>query len=99
MSGPGFDLERTRERFEALVVAGDLDVLGRAVADLHPSGGGDFYPPFNQLLNPYEIIVHYLPHLCSNWTVISCNAHTTLGRMPGYQAFVQLFDITQEPLL
>jgi len=41
MSGPGFDIEQTRERFEALVAGGDLEALGRAVADLHPSDLAD----------------------------------------------------------
>ena len=41
MSAAAFDLEQARERFEALLAAGDLDALGRAVADLPPSDLAD----------------------------------------------------------
>lgn len=41
MSVRGYDVEENRQRFEALVAAGDLEALSRAVADLHPSDLAD----------------------------------------------------------
>ena len=41
MSVQGYDVEQNRQRFEALVAAGDLESLSRAVADLHPSDLAD----------------------------------------------------------
>lgn len=41
MSVRGYDVEENRQRFEALVAAGDLEILSRAVADLHPSDLAD----------------------------------------------------------
>jgi magnesium transporter len=41
MTGPSFDVAELRQRLEALVSTGDLDTLGRAVADLHPSDLAD----------------------------------------------------------
>jgi len=41
MSVQGYDVEQNRQRFEALVAAGDLEALSRAVADLHPSDLAD----------------------------------------------------------
>ena len=41
MSVQRYDVEENRQRFEALVAAGDLEALSRAVADLHPSDLAD----------------------------------------------------------